>query len=173
MPDVLIATKRALLPAVLLSLVLLSCAREQKLPPAPPPAKPVTPVYPKSVLSGCYRAEWKPAHPFPLYTFAKMKLPATFELTDIPVEPGVAQFVIKSRGENDFQFSEWEFASENKARLSWGTGFVGYTIDLSLPAREGVFEGVASTYSDVPETPETATVKLHPIPCQDLIAGER
>lgn len=117
-------------------------------------------------LSGCYRTEWKSANPFPRYRDANFLPPETFELTTVPTEPGAQQFAIKGAREGqEFMFAEWEVVSAKEATLTWSTGFVGFTISVSLPATEGVLNGVATTFSDVPEKPDIAKVRLIRIAC--------
>jgi len=62
-------------------------------------------------------------------------------------------------------FAEWEPVSEKEAELTWSTGFVGFSISLSLPEKDGALHGVASTFADIPERPDTAKVKLIRIGC--------
>jgi len=113
-------------------------------------------------LSGCYRTEWKSKNPFPRYADASFLPPANFELTTVPTEPGAQQFVIKGAREGqEFMFAEWAVVSAKEVRLTWSTGFVGFTLSVVLPA----MEGVASTFSDVPEPSDVAKVRLVRVTC--------
>jgi len=156
---------------MLLVVLFLTCAREEEQPPAPIPvpsaAKPVTVTQEQAALLGCYRTHWRSANPFPRYRDASFLPPETFELTTVPVEPGTQRFVIKGvREGQEFMFAEWEIVSAKEATLTWGTGFVGFTISVPLPVRDGVLHGAASTFADVPEEPDIAKVELTRIACQ-------
>lgn len=82
---------------------------------------------------------------------------------------GPARYLIKSDApeHGSFRYATWRIVTFDKARLSWSTGFVGFTIDLSLPADHGVVTGVATTFSDAPGSRETAEVRLVRVTCDN------
>jgi hypothetical protein len=117
-------------------------------------------------LSGCYTAVWDGADAFKQYFDDSLMLPTSFELTNVPVERGANAFLIKGRSEgSEFRFAQWVPVSKKEARLSWSTGFVGVTVSVSPHPQQDVLEGVATSFSDVPEKPLTARVKLVSIRC--------
>jgi hypothetical protein len=117
-------------------------------------------------LSGCYMAVWGGADAFKQLFDDSLILPTSFELTNVPVERRANAFLIKGRSEGrEFRFAQWTPISNNEARLMWSTGYVGVTVSIS-PRQQDVLEGVATSFSDVPEKPLIARVKLVPIRCR-------
>ena len=161
--------------AVLLTVLLFACTREpESVPPkqtatpspAPAPVKQTVLTPQETALSGCYRAEWRPANPFPRYFDADLGTPKNFELSTTPVEPGARHFLIKGRGEKHaYWLAGWELVSDQEARLTWSTGFVGVLVSVKLPPENGTLHGDASTFADIPEKPDTAKVKLIRVAC--------
>lgn len=146
---------------------LLSCTPEQERQSRQSlrPLKPVKERQRQS-LSGCYTALWDGADAFKQYFDDSLMLPTSFELTNVPVERGANAFLIKgSREGSEFRFAQWVPVSNNEARLTWSTGFVGVTISVSPRPQQDGLEGIATSFSDVPEKPLTARVKLVPIRC--------
>ena len=117
-------------------------------------------------LSGCYTAVWDGADAFKQFFDGSLTLPTRFELTNVPVERGANAFLINGRSKgSEFRFAQWTPVSNNEARLTWSTGYIGVTVPISPRHQEDVLEGVATSFSDVPEKPLTARVTLVPSRC--------
>lgn len=147
----------------------MSAACREAPAPAPPP-KPIVAAPPAQVapsiqaFAGCYEAEWTPANPFSTHFGNALKPPMKFVLTSAPVEAGAKEFALEGADGWNATFTSWERVDDSHVRLTWGTGFVGITVLLSRGA-DGSLEGVANTFSDVPEKPATARVRARRIDC--------
>ena len=158
-------TRRCLF--VFVFMLVIACGRES----APPPARPITlPAAPRRVVveappagAGCYVIEWRSRKPLPHYG---IPLPRAIELTAMPAARDVGGFLIRSRdGVNAHEFADWKLTAASRLELSWSTGFVGFSISVPSEFKNGAAEGVAQTFSDVPEPGESAKVRVVRVGC--------
>lgn len=145
----------------------LACRREPE--PAPPPvARANIHKTLDSPLVGCYVLDWTAPASFRRAAGVgeHEQLPRSIRLTGVRATPWHVSYVIVSPDTaSSHMLADWELAAPSEATLNWSTGFVGFTIDVPVAGNALGANGVARTFSDVPEPPERAEVRIARVPC--------